>query len=376
MSHLVIEQAHKAFGDLVVIDTLNLQVKQGQFLTLLGPSGCGKSTLLRCIAGLEELDSGSIMLANQDITHSKPQKRNIAMVFQHYALFPNMTVAQNIEFGLKIKKMPADRRAQKVQEMLRLVELSDFAKQKPSALSGGQKQRVALARGLIMEPSLLLLDEPLSALDAKIRKSLRSQIRDIQKELNLTTIFVTHDQEEALAMSDEVVLLNRGRIEQHTSPERLYNTPNSKFTAGFIGNYNMGAFVSLREYFQADTPLVIRPEAIQIDTEKGDIAAIITNRTLLGSVVRYQVKTAHNEILNVDVLNYGAVSQLSIDTPVYLTIPLSEVIRLDKNSVHDGNIIPAIDSGSQTDLQSTEQTAYVGQATTNDNSKEKQKIYD
>lgn len=327
MSHLTIKNAYKAFDKLVVIDQINIDIERGSLLTLLGPSGCGKSTLLRCIAGLESLDSGSIVLDGMDITHTAPQKRNIAMVFQHYALFPNMTAAENIEFGLKIKKLPAHERAEKVQKVLELVELQNFAQQKPASLSGGQKQRVALARGLVMEPKLLLLDEPLSALDARIRKSLRSQIREIQKELDLTTVFVTHDQEEALAMSDEIVLLNRGRIEQHTSPERLYSQPVSEFAAGFIGNYNMGELKSI-DAKHTKGPLVVRPEAIQLSTTTGDIPGVIAERTLLGSIVRYEVKTQMGEYLHVDVLNYGDLSHLEESTPVFLTVPKSEVIEL------------------------------------------------
>ena len=234
---------------------------------------------------------------------------------------------ENIEFGLKIKKLPADVRAAKVQKVLELVELQSCAKQKPASLSGGQKQRVALARGLVMEPQLLLLDEPLSALDARIRKSLRSQIRDIQKELQLTTIFVTHDQEEALAMSDQVVLLNQGRIEQHTSPEELYSRPASEFAAGFIGNYNMGSLHVFRQNGH-HSPQAVRPETIQISLESGDIPGTIQSRTLLGSVVRYRVHTAHDDVLNVDVLNHGQLSTLSEGMAVFLSIPAAAVIAL------------------------------------------------
>lgn len=328
---LVVKNAKKAFGDLVVIDDLNLEINTGEFLTLLGPSGCGKSTLLRSIAGLQKLDSGQIFLDGHDITEAKPQDRNISMVFQHYALFPNMTVEQNIGFGLKMKKMPKDERYQKVKEVLELVELQDFAKRKPASLSGGQKQRVALARGLVMQPKLLLLDEPLSALDARIRKSLRAQIRDIQKQMNLTTVFVTHDQEEALAMSDTVVLLNQGRIAQNTRPSELYNAPNSDFTAGFIGNYNIGNFSSFGDLPANAKQLVIRPESIQIGIASGDVPATILHRTFLGNIVRYKVKTTANDVLSVDVLNIGEMSNLSEHQDIYLTVPREEMIFLDNN---------------------------------------------
>lgn len=328
MSYLRLKNARKSFGALTVVDDLDLNIEKGQLITLLGPSGCGKSTLLRSIAGLEFLDSGSIILNGRDITHARPQNRNIAMVFQHYALFPNMTVADNVGFGLKIRKLPIENRLRKVKEALELVELTEFSQQKPAFLSGGQKQRVALARALVMEPDLLLLDEPLSALDAKLRKSLRQQIKHIHKELGLTTIFVTHDQEEALALSDKVVLLNKGRIEQHSTPEKLYSQPNSKFTAGFIGNYNIGRFNCLNKLPIGQLDMAIRPEAIQINSTNGDVAGKIIDRTLTGGVVRYQVKTDEGEVLDVDVLNYGEASKLIINDSVYLTIPEDEVITM------------------------------------------------
>ncbi len=244
----------------------------------------------------------------------------MAMVFQHYALFPNMTVAQNIEFGLKVRKLPAEVRAEKVRAMLQLVELSAFAGHKPAALSGGQKQRVALARGLVMEPKLLLLDEPLSALDARIRKSLRSQICDIQRELSLTTLFVTHDQEEALAMADEVVLLNRGRIEQHSTPEELYRQPQSRFCAGFVGHFNWDV--------PAMAGAAVRPEAVRLRTEGGGLGGLIDRRTLLGNVVRYRIRTDEGHELDADVLNYGALSHLQPGSRVYVDIAADAVVHL------------------------------------------------
>ncbi len=334
MSYLKLTNAKKSFGKLTVVDNLNLSIEKGQLVTLLGPSGCGKSTLLRSIAGLESLDEGSIFLNGKDITNAKPKKRNIAMVFQHYALFPNMTVADNVDFGLKIKKLPMQQRLDMVKNALDLVELTKFAQQKPNLLSGGQRQRVALARALVMEPDLLLLDEPLSALDAKLRKSLRQQIKRIHNELGLTTIFVTHDQEEALALSDEIVLLNQGRIEQHGSPEVLYGKPNTEFTAGFIGHYNIGHF-NIKPTDSESTTLnliankskiVIRPEAIQISNVHGDIAGTVIERTLTGGVIRYQVRTVHDDLFDVDVLNYGNASSIKIGDRVYLSIPEDEIV--------------------------------------------------
>ena len=327
MSELVIKNAYKAFDSLVVVDHLNIHIPEGCLLTLLGPSGCGKSTLLRCIAGLETLDEGQILLGGSDITHTAPQRRGIGMVFQNYALFPNMTAAQNIAFGLKMHGCESGEAQRRVAEAIALVELAGKENQYPAKLSGGQRQRVALARALVVRPRILLLDEPLSALDARIRKSLRSQIRDIQKELQLTTIFVTHDQEEALAMSDQVVLLNQGRIEQHTSPEELYSRPASEFAAGFIGNYNMGSLHVFRQNGH-HSPQAVRPETIQISLENGDIPGTIQTRTLLGSVVRYRVHTAHDDVLNVDVLNHGQLSTLSEGMAVFLSIPAAAVIAL------------------------------------------------
>ena len=239
MPYLKIKHLKKSYGDKVIFDNIEFSAKKGEFVTLLGPSGCGKSTLLRCIAGLSSIDVGKIFLADKDITKLSPQKRNIGMVFQNYALFPNLNVFENIAFGLKIKKFHKKEIEKRVKKMLKLVELEDFSKSYPHSLSGGQAQRVALARSLITKPDLLLLDEPLSALDAKIRKHLRVQIKAIQKELNLTTIFVTHDQEEALELSDRIILMHQGEILQNSDAQNLYLLPKNHFVASFIGNYNI-----------------------------------------------------------------------------------------------------------------------------------------
>ncbi len=239
MSYLNVTQLNKSYGPTTIFENIDFSADEGEFVTLLGPSGCGKSTLLRCIAGLTDVDSGTILLQGQDLVPLPPQKRTIGMVFQSYALFPKMTVEKNVAFGLKMQKLPAGEIQQRVMEALALVELTDFARRYPHQLSGGQCQRVALARSLVTRPRLLLLDEPLSALDARIRRHLREQIRHIQQELKLTTIFVTHDQEEALTLSDRIVLMNRGRIVQNGNAETLYTQPVDLFAAGFIGNYNL-----------------------------------------------------------------------------------------------------------------------------------------
>ncbi|MGH8485487.1 MAG: ABC transporter ATP-binding protein, partial [Pseudomonas sp.] len=210
MSFVSVQNLQKSYAGSPVFNDINCQIEKGEFVTLLGPSGCGKSTLLRCIAGLTAVDSGKILLDGNDLVPLSPQKRGIGMVFQSYALFPNMTVEQNVAFGLRMQKVNAEESRTRVREVLQLVELQDFASRYPHQLSGGQCQRVALARSLVTRPRLLLLDEPLSALDARIRKHLREQIRQIQRELGLTTIFVTHDQEEALTMSDRIFLMYQG----------------------------------------------------------------------------------------------------------------------------------------------------------------------
>ncbi len=239
MSFVSVQHLQKGYAGTPVFSDINCEIAKGEFVTLLGPSGCGKSTLLRCIAGLTSVDSGQILLDGHDIVPLSPQKRQIGMVFQSYALFPNMTVEQNVAFGLRMQKVNADDSHKRVQDVLQLVELKELAGRYPHQMSGGQCQRVALARSLVTRPRLLLLDEPLSALDARIRKHLREQIRQIQRELGLTTIFVTHDQEEALTMSDRIFLMNQGKIVQSGDAETLYTAPVDVFAAGFIGNYNL-----------------------------------------------------------------------------------------------------------------------------------------
>ena len=229
----------KHFGASKVFEDLSFAIEEGEFITLLGPSGCGKSTLLRCLAGLETPDAGSIFVNGEDITHTKPQKRGIGMVFQSYALFPNMTAAENIAFGLKMQGLEKNEILHRVAQAIRTVELTNNEKKYPNQLSGGQRQRVALARALVVKPRILLLDEPLSALDARIRRNLRDEIRSIQREMQLTTIFVTHDQEEAMTMSDRIFLMNKGQFVQMGTPEEVYLSPATEFAARFIGSYNL-----------------------------------------------------------------------------------------------------------------------------------------
>ncbi|MFG0414321.1 ABC transporter ATP-binding protein [Ectopseudomonas khazarica] len=324
MSFLSIQNLHKSYGDTRIFSDINCEIAQGEFVTLLGPSGCGKSTLLRCIAGLTGVDGGQIILGDQDLVPLTPQKRGIGMVFQSYALFPNMTVAQNVAFGLRMQKVARSESDKRVQEALDMVELGEFATRYPHQLSGGQCQRVALARSLVTRPRLLLLDEPLSALDARIRKHLREQIRAIQQELNLTTIFVTHDQEEALTMSDRIFLMNAGKIVQSGDAETLYTAPVDAFAAGFIGNYNLlEADAASRLLEQTvSSRVAIRPEAIAF-AEHG-IGAKIVSHSLLGNVVRYRIDARGVELF-VDVLNRSADELYSCGQQVSLQIDVGAI---------------------------------------------------
>jgi len=303
MSFVSVQKLQKSYAGSPVFENIDCHIERGEFVTLLGPSGCGKSTLLRCIAGLTPVDSGQILLDGHDIVPLSPQKRGIGMVFQSYALFPNMTVEQNVAFGLRMQKVKADESQARVREVLDLVELGSFAGRYPHQLSGGQCQRVALARSLVTRPRLLLLDEPLSALDARIRKHLREQIRAIQRELGLTTIFVTHDQEEALTMSDRIFLMNQGRIVQSGDAETLYTAPVDLFAAGFIGNYNLLDADSASRLLQRPVAsrLAIRPESITLGVN-GELDAEVRSHSLLGNVIRYRVNVREVELV-VDVLN-------------------------------------------------------------------------
>lgn len=238
MSFLKLQNLEKTFGDNRVVKDFNLDVAKGEFISLLGPSGCGKTTVLRMVAGFETPTSGTILVSDKDVTRLRSNQRNVGMVFQSYALFPNLTVAQNVGFGLQVAGISKSKRTPRVSEMLDLIGLSDLGDRFPWQLSGGQQQRVALARALAPSPQLLLLDEPLSALDAKIRVSLRNQIRQIQQKLGITTIFVTHDQEEAMAISDRIVVMHQGVADQIATPQNIYNAPATDFVAGFVGSLN------------------------------------------------------------------------------------------------------------------------------------------
>lgn len=337
MSYIEFKNVVKQYGKNTVLDEINLNINKGELVTLLGPSGCGKSTLLRCLSGLETVTSGNIILDGQDITHLPANQRNIGMVFQQYSLFPNMNVEQNIAFGLKMQKKSADEIQKKVQSAIELVDLKGKEKSYPANLSGGQQQRVALARSIVTEPKVLLLDEPLSAIDAKLRKELQSRIREIHLELGLTTVFVTHDQDEAMVMSDVIELFHAGRIEQAGSPVSVYTKPVSTFAASFIGSYNQiegGAFYRATNLpVEAGHTIAIRPETIAIslhepsDTSDNVVLnGVITASVPRGNVLRYTVQSGDLS-LHVDTL-FRSFNIYDVGTPVWLTIPEHDCLSI------------------------------------------------
>lgn len=300
----------KTYEDNKVLDGLNLDIKKNEFLTLLGPSGCGKTTTLKIIAGFEYADDGKVLFENKDLNNIPPYERPVNTVFQKYALFPHMNIYENIAFGLKIKKIPKDEIDRKVKEMLKLVALEGFEKRSIDSLSGGQQQRIAIARALVNEPKVLLLDEPLGALDLKLRQEMQTELKKIQQKLGITFIFVTHDQEEALTMSDTIVVMNKGKIQQMGTPEDIYNEPKNAFVARFIGESNIFDGVMHDDYkvefcgkdfkcvdkgFKKDEiiDVVIRPEDIKMTSaNEGMLSGIVTSVVFKG--VHYEIEVEEN----------------------------------------------------------------------------------
>ncbi len=365
MAFLELEHITKYFGRIAAVMDISLSVEQGEFLTLLGPSGCGKTTILRMVAGFETPSAGNILLDGDDITNRSASKRPMGMVFQSYALFPHMTAEQNIAFGLSIKRTPRDVITRRCAELLDLVGLSDKGRSFPHQLSGGQQQRVALARALAVEPKVLLLDEPLSALDAKVRVSLRNEIRRIQQQLKMTAIYVTHDQEEALAISDRIAVMAKGHIEQLDLPEEIYNNPRTVFAATFVGtsNHFNGLLKSASEGLcqvdeqtihvppvpnlpDGDQVLVmVRPEEVSIhNAEEGadysangagnQIAGVIELRTFLGPFTRFHVRINESTTLTADVPSQQA-RDYYVAQHVVLSFPpgACQVLPVDKEAV-------------------------------------------
>ena len=330
MADLMLQGLHKRFGAVIALKSLDLQVAAGEFISFLGPSGCGKTTALRIVAGFEQPDDGRVLVGGKDITHRPANRRDMGMVFQSYSLFPNLTARENVSFGLRVRRVARLEQQRRAAELLDLVGLAAAGDRYPHQLSGGQQQRVALARALAIEPSVLLLDEPLSALDAKVRVQLRDEIRRIQSRLGITTLYVTHDQEEALSVSDRVVVLSQGQIEQVGTPAEIYGAPRTAFVANFVGTMNRmegtvagGAVecagVSLpaaeARSWPAGAPvlLLIRPEALRL-TAAGDgvpppgaLAGRIAAHTFLGSVTRLRVDSPAGDLL-VDVSSTQALA--------------------------------------------------------------------
>ncbi|MEH8126771.1 ABC transporter ATP-binding protein [Aeromonas veronii] len=305
MFHLEVNQLHKSYGDTPVFEGIEFGIRKGELVTLLGPSGCGKSTLLRALAGLTPVDGGQVRVAGEEITWQAPQKRGIGMVFQSYALFPNMTVWDNVAFGLKMKPQPGRELAASVQEALALVELTGFERRYPAELSGGQRQRVALARALV-----------------------------VQQRLELTTIFVTHDQEEALTMSDRLFLMNKGSIVQSGTPEEIYTRPASEFVAGFIGNYNLLGAEQGKSLFgpRFQGKLALRPESITLlpagaTSSEPCLPGIVRQQQLLGNVIRYQVECEAG-LLTVDCLNRSAGDLLATGSAVTLAVAREQLCEV------------------------------------------------
>ncbi|WP_127836828.1 spermidine/putrescine ABC transporter ATP-binding protein [Clostridium prolinivorans] len=321
----------KKYGDNTVIKNLNLYIKRNEFITLLGPSGCGKTTTLNIIAGFEDVNEGSIIFENTVINNVPPHKRQINTVFQKYALFPHMNVFENIAFGLRIKKLPEKNIKEKVSKMLKLVDLEGYEKRSINSLSGGQQQRVAIARALVNEPKVLLLDEPLGALDLKLRKEMQIELKRIQKTLGITFVFVTHDQEEALTMSDTIVVMNEGKIQQIGTPEDIYNEPKNKFVAKFIGESNIldgvihedfkvsfegKEFKCVDKGFLKDENIdvIIRPEDIKIvEYGKGMLNGTVTSVIFKGVHYEIEVETTNKKWLIHSTKNVKMFEKIGMD---------------------------------------------------------------
>ena len=349
MAYLELQRLERRFGSVTALDGIEVELGEGEFLSLLGPSGCGKTTALRLVAGFDRPDGGRIVVDGRDVTGISPSKRDMGMVFQAYSLFPNMTAAQNVEFGLKIRREDGVKRRRRVSELLELVGLGHAVDRYPHQLSGGMQQRVALARALAIEPRVLLLDEPLSALDAKVRVQLREEIRRIQLELGITTLYVTHDQEEALAISDHVAVMYRGRIEQMGTPAEMYGAPATPFVAEFIGTMNRlesevvdaGSGTVTHGGIRLDLAaargrrvgehvlVLVRPEILQLEAAVDGAAAgsnvlsgTVLSQTFLGSVTRVKVTTPETTLISD--MSAGRAEALPVGARVTARVPGDE----------------------------------------------------
>ncbi|WP_026781988.1 ABC transporter ATP-binding protein [Pleomorphomonas koreensis] len=353
MSFIEISHLRKSFGANTVVHDFDLSIDKGEFVSFLGPSGCGKTTILRMIAGFETASAGAIQIGGTEVTHLPPSRRKVGMVFQAYALFPNLTVAGNIGFGLKIAGKDKGEIDARVAEMLELIKLPDLGSRYPYQLSGGQQQRVALARALAVKPEVLLLDEPLSALDAKIRVSLREEIRALQRDLGITTVFVTHDQEEALSISDRIVVMNEGRADQIGTPSDIYNNPATRFVASFVGTLNLlearvvdpaagrlsidGQPVMTTRDLSAfgiadETTVALRPEALTLGDGNGDrntLSGTVEEVAFLGAVIRVRVRLSEAR-LSLDLFNDPALQLPRIGAPAAISFKREDLLVMDR----------------------------------------------
>lgn len=348
MSHQVsIKKVVKQYGEFRAVDEMDFQIEKGEFFTLLGPSGCGKTTLLRMIAGFNEIDAGEILFDNQPVNYQPAHKRNIGMVFQNYAIFPHLTVKQNVAYGLKARNIKGKELEDRVLEAMELMQIARYQDRSPSQLSGGQQQRVALARAIVIHPGVLLMDEPLSNLDAKLRVQMRSSIRKLQKSLDITTIYVTHDQEEALAISDRVAVINEGRIEQIGGPEEIYKKPANQFVANFIGTssfltayadgkgFTLGGkqyfLVSLKNNYSGEVKLAVRPEYFILKEAGPDsVCGQIMMATFLGDFINYEIQLEDGPVVEVNEYTKDEVAMRSIGDTVGVTFDLGKISIYDK----------------------------------------------
>lgn len=366
---IVLDNVTKRYGDVVAVHGANLAIKSGEFFSLLGPSGCGKTTILRMIAGFEQPTSGHVMLEGVDVSHVAPHKRNVNTVFQQYALFPHMSVFDNVAFGPRNKKVKESEVKQRVEQMLEIVRLADFANRRPHQMSGGQQQRVALARALVNYPSALLLDEPLAALDLKLREAMQIELKRIQKEVGITFIFVTHDQGEALAMSDRIAVMSEGHIEQVGSPEEIYQFPQTLFVAGFIGSANLfagkvaetgltfdgrsmltvrlddGTVVRAASRAQLrpgdDATVMVRPERVQpvplSEVSEGrSVVADVTELVFQGSSIRCLARTSDGNEVTGLIDATSDLSAFSAGARVHMAWPAATAYALPGRSVGGG----------------------------------------
>ena len=333
MSSISLIDVSKAYGNDVVIEHMNLEIKDGSFTVLVGASGCGKSTTLRMITGLETVTSGDVLIDGERVNDIAPGKRDISMVFQNYALYPTMTVEENIEFGLTNKKVPKEERKRRIQQVSEIVGLTDYLKRKPANLSGGQRQRVALARAMVKEPRVFMMDEPLSNLDAKLRAQMRVELINMHKRMGTTFVYVTHDQIEAMSMADDIVLMDKGKIVQQSSPKELYHNPNCVFTAQFVGSPQTNI---IEGYLPQGNKLGFRPEKIKLNPAQLDAGeSILLNgqiqtKEMLGSEIIYSIGTKYGTLM--------CKSDQDVDDGIKLTIgiPFSGMYLFDQ----DGKRIP------------------------------------